>query len=190
MGGRPLHEALVDLLTSDGPRMRALEAVRSLDLPDCWIAAGFVRNAMWDYLHGYPPDLAGKDVDVVWFDSVQTDADLDLDFEAQLAARAPGLGWSVKNQARMHLRNGDSSYGCVAHAMTFWPETATAIGARLSKTHEIEINAPFGLDDLFALRLVPTTSFAEQKRHIFEERIASKSWLSHYPKLTQGDAPL
>jgi len=170
--------------------MRALEAMRSLDLPDCWIGAGFVRNAVWDHLHDYPMELAGKDVDVVWFDPAQANAALDLDFEARLAGLAPELIWSVKNQARMHVRNGDRSYSSVADAMTFWPETATAVGARLTKAHQIEINAPFGLDDLFALRLVPTASFAEQKRHIFDERIALKGWLIHYPKLTRGDAPL
>lgn len=170
--------------------MRALEAARSLDLPDCWLAAGSVRNAVWDYLHGYPPDLAGRDVDVVWFDLTRTDAALDLEHQAGLAKLAPGLGWSVKNQARMHLRNGDSPYGCVAHAMTFWPETATAVGARLIKADEIEINAPFGLYDLFALRLMPTASFAVHKRHIFEERIASKGRLFHYPRLIRGDASL
>lgn len=169
--------------------MRALEAVRSLELPDCWIAAGFIRNAVWDHLHGYPPGLAGKDLDVVWFDPAQTDAALDLDLEARLAEHAPGLGWSVENQARMHARNGDLPYGCVAHAMTFWPETATAIAARLTKADELEINAPFGLDDLFALRLVPTAPFAEQRRNIFQERMESKGWLLHYPKLTQRGAP-
>ena len=164
--------------------MRALEAVRSLDLPDCWIGAGFVRNAVWDHLHGYPPGLAGKDLDVIWFDPDRSDAVIDLELEGRLAGLAPGLGWSVKNQARMHRRNDDSPYSCVAHAMTFWPETATAVAARLTTAGPIEINAPLGLDDLFALRLVPTASFADQKRQIFEDRIAAKGWLSRYPKLT------
>ena len=30
-----------------------LLAVRDLGLKDCWVAAGFVRNAVWDLLHGY-----------------------------------------------------------------------------------------------------------------------------------------
>ncbi|WRQ77412.1 nucleotidyltransferase family protein [Pseudomonas saxonica] len=32
--------------------------VRSLNLPDCWIGAGFLRNAVWDYLHGRSPSPA------------------------------------------------------------------------------------------------------------------------------------
>ena len=163
--------------------MRALEAVRSLDLPDCWIGAGFVRNAVWDHLHGYPPGLAGKDLDVVWFDPDRSDTVIDLDLESRLTGLAPDLGWSVKNQARMHLRNGDSPYSCVAHAMTFWPETATAVGARLTKADQIEISGPLGLGDLFALRLVPTASFIERKRHIFNERVKAKRWIAQYPKL-------
>ena len=32
--------------------LRALQAVARLDLPDAWIGAGFIRNAVWDALHG------------------------------------------------------------------------------------------------------------------------------------------
>lgn len=35
------------------------------------------------------------------------------------------LGLPVKNQARMHLRNGDRPYQSATDAMRYWPETAT-----------------------------------------------------------------
>ncbi len=41
------------LLLTDPLRMQALLAVRDLQLPDAWIGAGFVRDAVWDHLHGY-----------------------------------------------------------------------------------------------------------------------------------------
>ena len=55
----------------------------------------------------------------------------DRAIEAELRALAPGIDWSVKNQARMHLRNGDPPYSGATDAMRHWPETATAI-ARIS----------------------------------------------------------
>ena len=163
--------------------MIALRAVRSLTLRDCWIGAGFVRNAVWDHLHGYPANLIGKDVDVVWFDPALTNPNIDRAVEERLARLAPGLCWSVKNQARMHLRNGDAPYRSVADAMRFWPEIATAVAVRLTDSDDIEINAPFGLDDLFALRITPTQSFAARKRPVFDERVSAKGWLRRYPKL-------
>ena len=45
---------MVDLLSRNVTARVHLERVAQLGLPDCWIAAGFVRNAVWDVLHGWP----------------------------------------------------------------------------------------------------------------------------------------
>ncbi|WP_248696670.1 nucleotidyltransferase family protein [Pseudomonas parafulva] len=47
------NSSRIKAIISDDPiRRRVLEIVRSLNLPDCWIGAGFVRNAILDHLHG------------------------------------------------------------------------------------------------------------------------------------------
>lgn len=171
------------LLSDDSPRWKALEAVAGLDLPDCWIGAGFVRDAVWDHLHGRPPTFSATDVDVIWFAPGVPDEQADRDIEQKLKALLPGYRCSVKNQARMHRRNGDAPYRSVAHAMTHWPETATAVAVRIAHK-EVEICAPFGLDDLWALRLRPTPAFANEKWPIFQQRLASKRWVERYPMLT------
>ena len=43
------------IIADDAIAMEQLRAVRSLDLPDWCIAAGFVRNRVWDHLHGIVP---------------------------------------------------------------------------------------------------------------------------------------
>ena len=169
--------------------MAALCAVRSLNLPDCWIGAGFARDAAWDHLHGRPPAAPYGDLDVIWFDRDDAAPETDAALETCLRAAMPELDWSVKNQARMHTRNGDRPYRSAADAMCFWPETATAVAVRISAAGEIEINAPFGLEDLFHLRLVPTQCFAVQKRAIFEHRISSKLWMTRYPRLRIVEHP-
>jgi hypothetical protein len=46
------HEAqLKALLAQDRVRMQVLRTVRGLELPDCWVAAGFVHSLVWDHLH-------------------------------------------------------------------------------------------------------------------------------------------
>ena len=172
------------LMMNDPIRRRALEVVAALNLPDCWIGAGFVRDALWDHLHGYDVAEPFGDVDVIWFGDGPPQDDLDCRIEQELCGAMPGLLWSVKNQARMHLRNGDAPYTSVADAMRHWPETATAVAARLGGLGLIELNAPFGLDDLFALRLQPTANFLTGKFPIFVKRISSKRWLERYPKLS------
>ncbi|MBT9446345.1 MAG: nucleotidyltransferase family protein [Hyphomonadaceae bacterium] len=162
-----------------------LEAVSRLSLPDCWVAAGFIRNAVWDRLHDRPFGASQGDVDVIYFDAVALERSRDREIEAACRAAIPGLDWSVKNQARMHLRNGDSPYLDTAHAMTHWPETATAIGARW-RNGMVEVLAPFGVDDLLSLRVRPTPAF-QHKLQIYRNRLSRKRWRARWPNLVVFD---
>lgn len=172
------------ILRDDPHRWGVLDVVAALDLPDCWIGAGFVRNAVWDHLHQRSATPVCGDVDVIWYDPDRAEAIYDRELEAQLRAWEPSIDWSVKNQARMHVRNGDAPYISATDAMRYWPETATAIAAR-RKTDSCEIAAPLGLTDLFALVLRPTPRFRQDKRAIYEERIRSRSWCDAWPLLTR-----
>lgn len=178
------------ILANDPLRWQALDLVRSLNLPDCWIGAGFIRNAVWDHLHGHPPCPppfpAGGDVDVVWFDPARTERCVDAALEATLRCLRPDLDWSVKNQARMHVRNGDPPYMSVAAAMRRWPETATAVAVRRTGSDDCEIAAPFGLDDLFGLIVRPTPRYAAEKHAVFLDRVSQKGWLTAWPRLRLG----
>lgn len=177
------HTALATLLAASAWHAEILQAVRGLGLPDGWIGAGFVRNAVWDHQHGRAVAPASGDVDVIWFDADRAEAGLDRDLEAALRARMPLVAWSVKNQARMHGRNADAPYASCSDAMRHWPETATAIAARVGPGGAMEIAAPFGLDDLFSLTLRPTPRFARDKHDLFLARVHTKRWLELWPGL-------
>ncbi|MFA5123257.1 nucleotidyltransferase family protein [Zavarzinia sp.] len=174
--------ALAALVAADPQRRQVLAQVRRLGLPQAWVAAGFVRNLVWDHLHGRPRALTG-DVDVIWFDPARADPAEDRAAEVLLAEVSAGVAWSVKNQARMHVRNGDQPYASALDAMRHWPETATAVAVRLTGDGRIAVAAPFGLDDLFALRLVPTPAFAGARRAVIEARAKDKAWRRRYPEL-------
>ncbi|MDL2355499.1 MAG: nucleotidyltransferase family protein [Pseudomonadota bacterium] len=176
-------DALIALLRRDTQRLRILSLVHSLDLPDCWIAAGFVRNAVWDFLHGRSPSLPTNDVDVIWFDPARSGKVLDLQIEQRLQRLDDSIDWSVKNQSRMHLGNDDPPYQSATDAMRFWPETATATAIRCVGGGNVDIAAPFGLDDLYAALVRPTPRFAGQKRALFDQRLKRKAWLAQWPLL-------
>ncbi|WP_108812193.1 nucleotidyltransferase family protein [Sphingorhabdus sp. Alg231-15] len=171
------------ILRSDPVRWHLLGVVAELALPDCWIGAGFVRNAVWDSLHGRAPGPLLGDIDVIWFDPDHSDAERDRNIEETLRAAAPSVDWSVKNQARMHLRNGDAPYLSATDAMRYWPETATAVAARRHNSDQCEVASPLGLDDLFDLILRPTGRFVVEKRNIYDERIQSKDWIGKWSLL-------
>lgn len=183
--GAELPKTLAALLRADRLRMRLLLVVEALELPDCWIGAGFVRAAVWDHLHGRPPSALGDDVDVVWFDHARASARIDQAIEAQLRGEESSARWSVKNQARMHVRNGDGPYASTEEAVRRWPETATAVAVRLS-CDEIEVLAPYGLTDLFSMTVRPTPAFIGNKLPIFQQRVTEKRWFDRWPLLSLG----
>jgi uncharacterized protein len=72
--------------------------VEGLGLPDAWIGAGFIRNSVWDVLHGCGIDVSRHaDVDVLFFDRNDPGKEQEADIERRLRAVAPGIPWSVKN---------------------------------------------------------------------------------------------
>ena len=173
----------MQLIKSDHVRLHMLEQVRALALPDCWIGAGFVRNAVWDYLHGRPASAPDGDVDVIWHAPERCSALIDDAIEVRLRTCDAGIQWSVKNQARMHLFNGDAPYASVLDALRFWPETATAVALRLGDDGAIDIAAPYGLDDLFDGVVRPGPAFSGPRRALFDARWQGKRWLQKWPRL-------
>lgn len=163
--------------------MRALDAVAASGLPDCWIAAGFVRNRVWDMLHGYGRPTPLDDVDVPFFDPACPDEAIEKRHEGALAQRCPGVRWSVKNQARMHRRNGDRAYRSTADAMCHWCETPTAVAVRLSREGGLELLAPLGIADLVGLVVRATPHARAHKLSVYRERMVRKNWRALWPRL-------
>jgi len=175
--------ALQHLIQTDLIRMRMLAQVRALALPDCWIGAGFVRNAVWDSLHHRSPSAPSGDVDVIWHNPGHGGEAIDRALEASLRGADSAVDWSVKNQARMHQANRDPAYASAIDAMRYWPETATAVAVRLGVGDIVEVAAPYGLHDLFDGVLRPTPAFTGARRAIFDARCQGKQWLLKWPRL-------
>lgn len=169
--------SIESLVTQDPLRMSLLYAASTLCLPDWYIAAGFVRNMVWDHLHGYTGTPL-NDVDVIYFDASKRFDDCEL--ERQLKVLQPEVTWQVKNQAVMHIRNQDPPYKNSSDAMCYWPEKETALGVRLSVTDDLELATPFGVDSLWAGLI---THNPERDRQVFNQRVASKGWLVQWPQL-------
>jgi hypothetical protein len=143
-----LEQRLIQILLANRNLFRDLEAVKSLGLPQWCIAAGYVRNCVWDDLHGFASRTPLNDVDVLYFDPTDLREEVEKTFEIALKEKVSDYNWSVKNQARMHIRNQDEPYTNVADAMKRWPETATSTGVSLDNNGNVTIIAPHGLEDL------------------------------------------
>ncbi|MGB0834591.1 MAG: nucleotidyltransferase family protein [Psychrobium sp.] len=173
-------DKIIELVAQDPLRVKALDAVYQLALPQCYIAAGFVRNLVWDHLHQFTQSTPLNDVDVIYFDTDEADVNQCLAYEAKLKQLMPQLNWQVRNQAKMHLRNNDVPYLSSFDAMRHWPEKETAVAIRQTAKDEFECIAVFGFESLFALQV---TYNPLRPREVFDERVESKGWLVKWPWL-------
>lgn len=128
-----------------------------------------IKNAEIDY-----------DIDVVFYFSENIDKNFETELEKKLINKMPNIKWSAKNQARMHIKNGHENYANVFEAISHWPETATSIAIKIDEYDNLDLIAPYGLEDLFNLIIKPTPEF---DTNIVEKRIIEKKWLTKWDKL-------
>lgn len=168
-------QKLKEVIKNDEYILTSLKAVEKLGLEDAWICAGLIRNKVWDLLADVTTPI--NDIDVIYFDSSDTSWAAEKSLEKKLQILRPNRPWSVKNQARMHQKNDfdpfNSSYDGIAH----FPETPTAVAARIYKG-ELEIMAPYGLDDLFEMKVKPTPFYQKDSGYysVYVERMTNKKW--------------
>lgn len=177
-----LEEELKQLIRRNSVMMEDLRLVRSLQLPQAYVAAGYIRNYIWDLLHGYEGRGTHNDIDLVYYDPVHTDEACDLELEQQLIRATGNPKWSVKNQARMHTANGNDPYTSTWDALSYWPEVVTAIGAALTDADEIALCAPYGVEDLFSMTVRRCPLFTDEA--YYQKRIRTKEWRKQWPLLT------
>lgn len=155
--------------------------------PQAYLAAGVIRNTVWAHLHDQSFSLDQTEIDVIFYDANETNAELSNAIVRQLMQYYPDHIWDVTNQATVHQwykkDNGDGiePLSSINHALSLWPETATAVAIRLLENNDLDIIAPFGLDDLFKLKL--RWNDALVSRGVFANRVASKQFLKKWSKL-------
>ena len=175
-----MHSQIIELIKQDKLRVDALDCVFQLNLPDCYLAAGFVRNLVWDHLHNKTNYTPLNDMDVIYFDNNEVDDLAYLNYEAQLKRQMPEVNWQVRNQAKMNKRNGDRAYLSSLDAMRFWPEKETAVAIRQTNKGAYECVSAFGFESLFNLHI---THNPQRELSVFEDRVEAKNWLELWPKL-------
>jgi ribosomal protein S18 acetylase RimI-like enzyme len=159
-----LRERLAAILRAMPPLMQVLSVAHHLNLPDWLVFSGAVYQPVLNHMTGRPLDYEIKDYDLGYFDA----SDLSYDAEDAVIRRVKAAFdeplrsmVEVSNQARVHLwfetRFGEA-YGplsCTAEVLERLASATFAVGVRLESGDRLHIEAPFGLADLFALRVRP-----------------------------------
>ena len=181
------QEKLISIVEEQAWLVNALRSVRNLDLPDWYIAAGAIRNNVWDVLHGFEERTPLKDIDVVYFDFSDMNGFRENDSELKLKIIDATVNWEVVNQARGYLfQHGDEitrpPVNSSCESIAYWSETPTCVGVRLEKNDTITICAPHSLSDLMELRVRPIPQ-PYQDLSLYKRRIEEKKWNELWPRL-------
>ncbi len=178
------HTALQNLIRTSPLLIDVLGRLRSMALPDSWLVSGAIYNTVWNVLTDRPPLTGIKDVDIFYWD------DTDLSYEAEDAVIKRGdtafadlpLPVQIRNQGRVHLwyeAHFGQPYAPLTssrEAVDRFASTTHAVAARLDAQDEIEIYAPYGLNDLFSFRIAPNRKMDNSRTHMEKGARARSVW--------------
>jgi len=184
MESDPRQDELAAILRADPVVWPALERARAFELPDWLIVSGAIYNTVWNALTGQSPGYGIRDIDLFYFDGG------DLSWEAEDAVIRAGedhfaglpLPVEIRNQARVHLwyekRFGRTcpAYRSSVHALSFFASKTHAVGVRLNADDTLSVHAPFGLADIFAMRIVPNRALDNSETHTAKGARARAMW--------------
>ncbi len=184
-------ERLVSIVRNDPDLMTVLTTVRGLGLNDWLVFSGSVYQAAWNDVTNRAPGYGVKDFDVGYFDEdVSWDAEdavikrVAEAFEEPLRSRV-----EVRNQRRVS-EWFEAKFGepyppieDTAEALKRFVAPAFAVGVRLEADDTINVVAPFGLDDVFDMRIRPNPLRPVAKDW---DRVTARA-LERWPELTIVD---
>ena len=168
--------------------MQALTAAGSLHLQSWCIGAGAVRNLVWDHVHGFTQPSSLADIDIAYFDPDDLRRETEQQLQAELNSRFPSFPWEVTNQAAVHLwfetyfGHPVSPLTSLEQAVASWPEYATSIGITINPDSKIHVIAPYGLEDLFEVRVQRNP--ARVSEATYRQRTEQKQYAKRWPKVT------
>ncbi len=175
------------VLRMDRKIMAVLTAARSLGLPDWRLTAGAIYQTVWNAMTDRPAGHGIKDYDLIYFDG----SDLSYEAEDRVIRKAAKLFSTfdrpveVRNQARVHLWYPER-FGipypplyCTEEALLRYASLTHAVAVRLEPDDRLDIVAPFGLANIFAMRLVPNPALEDARSY----RVKAERMRARWPEL-------
>jgi hypothetical protein len=172
------------IIRADPGLMHLLDRLRALALPQWRLVAGCLYQTVWNVLTGRPRGTGIKDYDLIYHDAA------DLSWEAEdavirhvTAATQGCVGpLEVRNQARVHLWFADRfgcaypQLDCADASLRYYASIVHAVGVRLEPDDRLDVVAPFGLDDMFAMIIRPNRVLDNAASHSAKCERAKAIW--------------
>ncbi|EEA94998.1 nucleotidyltransferase family protein [Pseudovibrio sp. JE062] len=165
-----------------------LKILRDAGLPDAWLASGAIYQSVWNALTGRDAGHGIKDYDLIYHDDSDTSYEAEDRVIKQLtkACEPLGLPVEIRNQARVHLwfpKHFGMDYpklGCSLESLLYYASTTHSVAARLHEDDRLQIEAPFGLEPIFQMQMLPNKVLPNQQTFTQKATRLTKHW----PELT------
>lgn len=183
-----LHPQLERIVREDAHLVRLLNVGRDTNLPQWRLVAGCIYQTVWNRLTGRPQGAGINDYDLIYFDDRDLSKEAEAAAELRVRERLPDLPApvEVRNQARVHSWFEDyfdipyPALSCADEAITRYASKTHAVGIRLTEDGQLDVYAPFGLEDIFAMVVRPNYALPNKPTHDRKAARAKAIW----PELT------
>ncbi len=171
------------IIRADENIMHLLAVMRSLGLPQWRLVAGCLYQTVWNVLTDRPRGTGIKDYDLIYYsDDASWEAE-DAVIRSVAAATRDCVGpVEARNQARVHLwfpERFGCAYPSLANAdelLRYYASIVHAVGLRLEADGSLDVAAPFGLDDMFAMVIRPNRALDNAVSHTSKAQRAKAIW--------------
>ena len=155
-------QEILDSVRENSDMMAILTIIRDLELKDSWLAAGSVRNFIWNLLSEKPAFDRDTDVDVIFFDP-DVSYEETLAIESKLREDFPQYQWELKNQAYMHQHSPHTEpYRNSCDAMSKYPEPLYGSRTSLAYRYNFRALCALWLGGYFELSSSSNSSFLRE----------------------------
>lgn len=121
------EEDILNLISQDAWMMSVLRIAERQNLKDWVIGAGFIRNKVWNYLHGFVNEKVDTpDIDLVYFNKERNNPEQDEKLSEKLK-KETGINWEIINEAFAHTWNHRPAYTSTEDTLSKWAETTTVL---------------------------------------------------------------
>jgi hypothetical protein len=181
---RTHHEELERIVRADAHLMTLLVTAHHLQLPQYRVVAGCIYQTVWNILTSRPCGTGINDYDLIYFDAADVSEESERRTEDAVRSRLVGFPapMEVRNQARVHDWFEDyfgiayPPLSCADEAITRYASATHAVGIRLLQDDQLDVFAPFGLEDIFAMVIRPNYALPNRETHERKAARAKSVW--------------
>jgi hypothetical protein len=181
------EEMLVDIIKNNPHLQKVASALYAFKAEQCYIGAGAITQTVWNILTNRPVNYGIADIDMVFYNprNVEEEYERKIVEHLRQVLREYPFWLDVKNEARVHLWYREKfgydiePYKSIEAAIDTWPTTATSLGIRMISEQCWEIYAPFGLKDIFDMKIIANNR--QITKDIYDAKV--RKWTQKWPEL-------